>query len=160
MNSNRISGWLTLGANIGVVIGIGLLIVELDQNRDMMRSQTRHQIAIEDANFFLATAYDPDMTARIEQVSDGEQLEATERMQYSWRLAGWFRLQENIHYQARNGLFDQSEFEGIKNTWKTFVTTSPGVEKVWCFWRMNSSKEFREDFDDLFDDLGCVANSD
>ena len=46
MDSVRLNRWLTLGANIGVLIGIMLLLVELDQNRDMMRAQTRHQLAM------------------------------------------------------------------------------------------------------------------
>jgi hypothetical protein len=39
MNADRVNRWLTLGANIGVLIGIILLLVELDQNRDLARAQ-------------------------------------------------------------------------------------------------------------------------
>ena len=38
MDSDRLNRWLTLGANVGVLIRIILLVVELDQNRDMVRS--------------------------------------------------------------------------------------------------------------------------
>ena len=38
--------WLTIGANLGVLIGLLLLIAELNQNRDMMRAQVRHDLAM------------------------------------------------------------------------------------------------------------------
>ena len=46
MDSHWLTRWLTLGANFGVLVGLMLLIVELDQNRDMMRAQTRHELAM------------------------------------------------------------------------------------------------------------------
>jgi hypothetical protein len=38
MAVDRINQWLTLGANIGVVIGLILLLIELDQNSDLLRA--------------------------------------------------------------------------------------------------------------------------
>lgn len=43
--ADRSNRWLTLGANIGVLIGIMLLVVELAQNREMIRTQTRNDIS-------------------------------------------------------------------------------------------------------------------
>lgn len=43
MDSDRLNKWLTLGANVGVLIGIILLVIELNQNRDMMRSHLKAQ---------------------------------------------------------------------------------------------------------------------
>ena len=45
MKAKRINDWLTLGANIGVLIGIILLLVELNQNSTMMRAQTRFEVS-------------------------------------------------------------------------------------------------------------------
>jgi hypothetical protein len=39
VDSDKINRWLTLGANIGVLIGIVLLLIELDQNSDLLRAQ-------------------------------------------------------------------------------------------------------------------------
>ena len=39
MESDRINRWLTLTANIGVLIGIILILIELNQNADLMRAQ-------------------------------------------------------------------------------------------------------------------------
>ncbi len=39
MNAEKINTWLSLSANIGVVIGLGLLVFEISQNTDMMQAQ-------------------------------------------------------------------------------------------------------------------------
>ena len=39
MSAESINKWLSLGANIGVVIGLILLLVEIDQNSDLDRAQ-------------------------------------------------------------------------------------------------------------------------
>ena len=42
MESERLNRWLTLGANLGVLVGILLLVFELNQNRDLVRAQTEN----------------------------------------------------------------------------------------------------------------------
>jgi len=39
MDSDRLNRWLTLVANVGVLTGIVLILIELDQNADLMRAQ-------------------------------------------------------------------------------------------------------------------------
>ena len=39
MNTDRLNRWLTLGANLGVLTGIILIFIELNQNADLMRAQ-------------------------------------------------------------------------------------------------------------------------
>ncbi len=39
MDSDKVNRWLTLGANVGVLIGIILILAELNQNADLMQAQ-------------------------------------------------------------------------------------------------------------------------
>jgi hypothetical protein len=39
MDSDRLNRWLTLGANVGVLVGIVLILMELNQNAELMRAQ-------------------------------------------------------------------------------------------------------------------------
>jgi hypothetical protein len=39
VDSERINRWLTLTANIGILIGVALLVFEIRQNSDLMRLQ-------------------------------------------------------------------------------------------------------------------------
>ena len=39
MDTERLNRWLTLGANLAVLAGIALILIELNQNADLMRAQ-------------------------------------------------------------------------------------------------------------------------
>lgn len=39
MNSDRLNKWLTLGANLGVLLGLAVLIFEIHQNNALMQAQ-------------------------------------------------------------------------------------------------------------------------
>ena len=39
MDTGKLNRWLTLGANLGVLIGIILILLELNQNSSLMRAQ-------------------------------------------------------------------------------------------------------------------------
>lgn len=39
MDSDRVNKWLTLAANTGVLVGIVLILIELNQNSELMRAQ-------------------------------------------------------------------------------------------------------------------------
>ena len=41
MDTDRLNRWLTLGANIGVLIGIVLLVIEVRQNNSNLVAQAR-----------------------------------------------------------------------------------------------------------------------
>ena len=85
MNTNNLNQWLTLGANIGVLIGIILLVVELNQNREMIRSQTRHQIAQSIIDIQTADAANPQLMDVLVRAESGEELTTAEDWQYKAR---------------------------------------------------------------------------
>lgn len=155
MDSDRVNRWLTLGANLGVLLGIILLVVELDQNRDMMRSQIRYQVFQDEANYNLSVATDRELVELIYRAGQGEELDGADRVQNFIRLIAYFRIQENIHYQYRQGLFDQQEYENIKQAQRGFVGVSSETANVWCVIRRGTSKEFRDDMDQAFVGLDC-----
>jgi hypothetical protein len=44
MASDKVNKWLTFGANIAVLIGIVLILIELGQNADLMRAQLAQRV--------------------------------------------------------------------------------------------------------------------
>lgn len=38
MDAEKVNRWLTLGANLGVLVGIVLILTELNQNSELMRA--------------------------------------------------------------------------------------------------------------------------
>ena len=120
MTTDSLSRWLTFSANVGVVIGLILLVVELKQNSELVRAQI-HQarsdnyvsdmIAISDTEFLLP-AY--------EKLSDGggitdvaalkvlDQVERERIRRYAQaRLADY----DNLFYQYRLGYLDEEFYQ-------------------------------------------------
>ncbi len=115
-SADRVNQWLTLGANMGVLIGLILLIVELNQNSDLLRAQI-HQARSDNFESFGVEFADtelllPAMVKFSEaggprDVSALDQLDPIERARvvryYRARLAGY----DNLYYQYRNGFLDE-----------------------------------------------------
>lgn len=122
-----------------------------------MRSQVRQQIAQDEANWMLTTAANRQLADVTIQAAMGEELDPVSQLQYRARLAAYFRIQENIHYQVEQGLFDDVEFDGIKHQWRDFGGLSIGVRREWCFLRANMSPQFRSDMNEALDNLDCAV---
>jgi hypothetical protein len=46
MSDKRPVRWLSLVANVGALIGLLLIVMQLRQNRDLMRAQIRHELSM------------------------------------------------------------------------------------------------------------------
>lgn len=154
MDSEKINRWLTLGANVGVLVGILLLIFELSQNRDMMRAQVRNELASEIVGLLSETSFNSDLSSIIVRSGNGEELSETESFQYSLRMYALFRYFENVHYQYRQGLYDNSEFEAQQIAWK-WALSSDTAKATWCEYRSTVSAEARTAIDELVPDRPC-----
>ena len=58
MESTKLNSWLTLAANIGVILGLLLLVVEIRQNTAASRAQTAQAIIDSSRNFLVGIAMD------------------------------------------------------------------------------------------------------
>ena len=155
MNAERASRWLTLLANVGVLLGIALLVVELDQNRDVMRAQMRHQLAAEGVAFLEATSHDGELADIIVRANKGEELNEVDMLRYEFRQRAYFRRAENSYYQYRQGFFDEDQYLGMVAAWKGYVNRFRSVAEVYCLARPTHSREFAELMDELVEIIEC-----
>ena len=155
MDSDRLNRWLTLGANVGVLIGIILLVIELDQNRDMMRAQARNEIASELVNLLSMSAGNSELASIMRRANAGESLTADELFQFRERQVAIFRYWENVHYQYRQGLYDKSEFARQKDAWRAYVNQSKAVADQWCSIRGAVAEDFGAEIDGLLVHFSC-----
>ena len=157
MDTGRIKSWLSLGANIGVFIGIILLLVELDQNRSLVKAEMRHAVADQYINFMQETADSGEIADIVVRVLNGEELTQPDRLRYQFRLRAWFRIAANVHYQYEQGLFDELEFVSIKENWRGFAAANTSaIAEVWCMDRKGLPAQFRTEMDAMFPNLNCV----
>jgi hypothetical protein len=157
VDSDRLARWLTLGANLGVLVGLLLLIVELNQNREMMRAQIRHELAMGIVDLLQAPATDAQLADVLLRGINGEELKPTEKYQFEMRTNALFRYWEDVHYQYRIGLYDDSEFSRQRAAWKVSLERSRLAAEYWCRVRQLYSPEFAAEMDSLLPDRSCGA---
>ena len=155
MDSVRLNRWLTLGANIGVLIGIMLLLVELDQNRDMMRAQTRHQLAMGLVELQIATGTNQQLVGLLDRADSGEELTIAEQRQVGYRFNALIRYWENVHYQYRQDLYDEVEFHWQREAWRKSFENGRAITSYWCRNRLLYSPEFAAEIDSLLPTNSC-----
>lgn len=155
MDSDRLTRWLTLGANVGVLAGIVLLIIELDQNRDLMRAQTRHELAMGIVDLLQTPASNEQLADVLLRARSGEDLTPTELLQFQMRTNALFRYWEDVHYQYRVGLYDDVEFAMQRDAWNASLAGSSGATRYWCQVRSLYSPEFAAELDGLLTNNTC-----
>jgi Zn-dependent M32 family carboxypeptidase len=156
MTFEHLSKWLTLTANLAVLAGIGLLVFELQQNRAMISAQTRSQISSELINLLSQVATDPQLANLVRRADDGEDLTPDEEKQYGHRSAAMFRFFENVHYQYRQGLYDEFEYQAHREAWRGFFKSSATAAKNWCIYREVVSPNLKAEIDSLIDESVCA----
>jgi hypothetical protein len=157
MEPDKVNRWLTLGANIGVLVGIILLVVELGQSREMIQAQTRNNISQQLSNRLLIVASNSQMARVSRRAEAGEGLTADEEHQYFNYWVANMRDWENIHYQYRHGMFDENEFDAEKSAWRFVINKNKAFGRNWCRTRQNFSPDFRAEIQYLLDEDVCAT---
>ncbi len=70
MNVEKINTWLTLGANVGVAVGLVLLYFEISQNTEMMQAQinqSRTDTAVSEQQAVYNSDYIPALLVKAEK---------------------------------------------------------------------------------------------
>jgi len=104
MKSDRINQWLTLVANIGVIFGLILVALELQQNSELMRvqiSQARADSAMASNEHSFNSDHIPPILVKVRQGSD---LSAEERIRFTDYFRAMNRNQDNVLSQYDAGM--------------------------------------------------------
>jgi len=147
VDTDKLNRWLTLGANIGVLAGLLLLVAELNQNHEMMRSQTRHEMAMGIVDLLQTPAANEQLADLMYRAEAGEDLTPVERYQFNMRSNALLRYWEDAHYQYRVGLYDEVEFSKQREAWRAAMLRSAGMRSYWCEVRTLYSPEYMAEMD-------------
>ena len=120
MDTDRLNRWLTLGANLGVVVGLILLIVEINQNSDLTRIQIeqsrsetyvnwRRQVATSDTVASVMAKIESMEGSPMERL---EQLSPKERVQVRSIVEARFYDYENLFAQYQQGFVSEEYWQG------------------------------------------------
>ena len=150
MDADRLNKWVTLGANIGVLVGIILLIFEIDQNRQAIRAQTRNDIAQGAIGVISLSIENPYLADILVRSNRGEELSESERYILHSRSEAIFRYWENVHYQYRLGTYDEGEFSRHMVTMKVIASNTASLRLYWCESAGIFSEEYEEAANEIF----------
>ena len=141
--------WIALAANGGTIVGLLMVIMQLQQNRTLMRAQVRHELATTIVELLNSSANNAQLTGVLRRASLGEQLTEDEQFQFRLRSNALLRYWEDVHYQYRLGLYDAVEYSRQKAAWKATFASSVGFVKYWSEVRTLYSPLFAAEIDGL-----------
>ena len=138
MDMDKLNRWMTLLANVGVIAGIIVLAVEIQQNNEQLEIQvatTLHEIRMDDIG---RIAMDEGLATALLKFNRNEKITDVERERLAWVFAVRFRNWE-FNYQL-----------GKLNT-KTYLAAfgeSPRAVEFWHQYRHFMDPEFVQYIDD------------
>ena len=131
MKGERLNSWLSVGANLGVVAGLVLLIIEIQQNTDMMEAQinqSRTETAISEQQAIYNSEFMPPILLKVQ---DGEQLSAEEMRRYHHYIRGFNRNMDNQLWQYRRGLLGENIPRSVRSAVRQVLGGSSHSIEVW-----------------------------
>ena len=149
MSKERLMQWIALAANGGTIVGLLMVIMQLQQNRTLMRAQVRHELATTIVELLNSSASNSQLASVLRRAGAGEQLTEDEQFQFRLRSNALLRYWEDVHYQFRLGLYDEVEYERQKAAWKATFANSVGFVNYWSEVRTLYSPRFASEIDGL-----------
>jgi len=157
MNADNLNRWLTLGANTGVVIGIVFLGLELQQNNELLRSQTQEtqSLGIQtattlDQQFLLVIAADPELAQTwYTYLKTPEALTESERLQAFFLMGSLLRRLESVYLQRRLGSLSEENWISRQPIFN-LIARSPGYS---AYLEIDSSSFIGEELRDYLHQL-------
>lgn len=149
MSKDRLIQSIALAANCVTILGLLLVILQLSQNRSLMRAQIRHELASTIVDLLNSSANNSQLAGVLRRAAVGEKLTEDEQLQFRLRSNALLRYWEDVHYQFRLGLYDEIEYSKQKDAWKATFASSIGFVKYWSEVRTLYSPRFATEIDGL-----------
>jgi len=129
--SEAIVGWITLGANVSVVVGLVLVAIQIRQNTRSVRASSYQTWVASASEWNLGIASSRDLASAIIQGhGDPTGLDEDTALQYAMSMLAVMQMIQSTYYLYRNGSIDQSLWEAERQR-AALHLTFPGVRQWW-----------------------------
>ena len=147
MDTDRLNRWLTLGANVGVLVGLLLLVAELRQTNSIAKAEAIN-VMTQNSYTVLQMYREPrniEALDRITEVGWGELTSEEELLVSSVESMVISHIQ-NAYIQHRLGVIDNDYFDAV--LWNL----DQGMQDEWrrSFWE-NAKASYTREFQDFVD---------
>ena len=85
MSRERLFQWIALATNGGTIVGLLFVIMQLQQNRSLMRAQVRHELATTIVDLLHTSANKSQLAGLLRRAGLGEKLTDDEQFQFRFR---------------------------------------------------------------------------
>lgn len=153
MTSAKFNEWLTLIANVAVVGGIIFLAIEIRQNNELLRSESRQALVSNDVTSLTANLENVDVFAKL---ASKEELSAEDQLRLSFMYTLDLRNREFEYFQYVNGLLDEETWLAYRHV--IAVNHSSDLGRSW--WDEVGRGIVDPEFADLVDKLLLGASPD
>lgn len=141
MDTDRVNRWLTLVANAAVIAGIVFLGLELRQNTEMMRAQSRTDMSQGAIHLMTLNVNDKVYVEAMLRGFQGKALDEIEEEQLHRTLIAWTEYWDNVAYLHGVGLYDDDEFFQHMSVIRDELEYLPGWKAHWCEMRLWNASE-------------------
>ena len=152
MNVDSTNRWLTLIANVGVLVGLIFLALEIRQNTEVARSAVDLEITAMGTDFHMRVAENPALArAYYVGLRDPDSLSEDERMQLHYLIPGVFLLVEGAHKQYIRGFLPEEGWTPYEVL--IFYLLENSIVRDW--W-INGSTVFSQEFEAIVEEISGV----
>ena len=120
---------IAIVANLGVIVGIVLLTIELNQNNALLRNEARYNLHAARTNEIEMSVLDPELGELWFKASEGEELTGAERRRMESMLLGRFVRWEWYYEQYRNGLIAEEVLPIA--AWRNVFSEGAIIAEIW-----------------------------
>ncbi len=146
MELSQLNEWLTLAANLGVLVGIVFLIVEIKQNTALHKSDSRKALLSNDQTALLVALDHHDI---FQKMSQPEKLSQADQYRLSFIYAIDIRNREFEYFQFQSGSLDE-------NTWKSYrdlILMNHATERGRIWWEKVGREIVNPKFGEMVDQM-------
>jgi hypothetical protein len=147
MDSDRLNRWMTLAANLGVLAGIFLLLVELQQNTESVELQAAQSYVALSHELDFRLVDDPSLIALL--LSSPAERTPEEMLRMDRWYFGALRTWENGYYLHSRGVLDDELWSGQKVFMGDMLRRDDGLREYY----QTNRKYFSESFTAYLDGL-------
>ena len=144
---NKLNQWLTLFANLGVLIGIFFLAYEVRQNTVSIQSQTRAALFAGGQEELWKTIEYPNVV--VDMSPDDGELSATDKVRLDGWLTAAMRAREYAWTEYQSGNVDAEQWRSET----AIIRVILGSKRTRHWWNNIARDTFREDFANEVDTL-------
>lgn len=144
-----INSWLTLCANIGVLIGIIFLAIEIQQNTKVNRGIAIDAIQTGVREQLMAAVENPELISLIIRARRNDELTLEERGILSFYFGATLLQVENAYYQKEAGLITEDFFNSLNRNIEATTRENDIARRYWENNKSNYTREFQEYVDSL-----------